>query len=244
MTPESLTAVFLLGFFGGVHCLGMCGGIAAALSFAIPKTDNARRTLLVLFYNVGRIGSYTLIGAFAGLAGSLFTSDGLPVLRTIAGIILILMGLYLADWWKILSYLERAGAGLWRKLQPLGQRLMPVRTVPAALLFGCLWGWLPCGLVYPALAYGAVQGSWHGSAAVMLAFGLGTLPAVFTGGLASVKINQGLRTFARQRMVKTVVAMAYILFGAWIIWAALPVFHAGEKTHHDHSHHFSWLMDS
>lgn len=246
MITEALVAAFMLGFLGSGHCLGMCGGIAGALSFAIPEKNRFSRVALVVLYNVGRVGSYATIGALAGLGGALFAASGLPVLRIAAGVLLILMGLYLADWWKLLAHLEKAGASVWRKLQPLSQRLVPVRTPTAALLLGMMWGWLPCGLVYSALAYGAVQGSWYGGALVMLAFGLGTVPAVLLGGLAGAEINRSLAGFARKRKVRIVMALAYILFGIWTISAVLGGPHDGHKAggqetggHESHSLHLS-----
>lgn len=242
MIIETLAAAFILGFLGSGHCLGMCGGIAGALSFAIPETKRIARITLIVSYNVGRVASYATIGALAGLGGAVFAEGGLPVLRVMAGVLLILMGLYLADWWKILTHLERAGAVLWRRLQPLSQRLIPVRTPLAALLLGMMWGWLPCGLVYSALAYSALHGSWFTGMGAMLAFGLGTVPAVLLGGIAGAEINRGLAGFARQRSVRLLMALAYILFGGWTIAVAVGGYSDGTQNGHDHASHHSSLQ--
>lgn len=225
-------AAFVIGFLGGGHCIGMCGGIMAALSFSVPATEPARRWRILLSYNLGRIGSYTLIGVLAGALGyQLSAGHGLSVLRVIAGLLLIAMGLYLANWWRGLTYLEKAGGLLWRQLQPLGSRLMPVKSSGPALLLGMLWGWLPCGLVYTALAYGLSQASVAGAAGVMLAFGLGTLPAVLASGVFAER----MKALMQHRGLRLLMAVLIMLFGVWTIVAAAQ--HSLHGGHGDHSQH-------
>ena len=111
----SILAMLVIGLMGAGHCVGMCGGIVAALGFAAD--DQRRRWPILLSYNLGRITSYGLIGALVGLLG-LFGHEYLslgPSLRIFAGVLLILMGLYLAGWWHFLSWLERGGHG-WQGL--------------------------------------------------------------------------------------------------------------------------------
>jgi len=105
------------------------------------------------------------------------------LLRVVAALLLIAMGLYLAGWWSGLTRIEALGRGLWRYIQPLTRRFMPVTSLPRALLLGGLWGWLPCGLVYSTLLWAASQGDALDSAALMLAFGLGTLPVLLATGI-------------------------------------------------------------
>jgi len=219
------TTAFGLGFFGGAHCIGMCGGIMAALSFAVPEANRSERLLLLLSYNIGRISSYTIMGVLLGSLGALADGGhGLSVLRLIAGALLIAMGLYLGNWWRGLTLLEKAGGFLWRFIQPLGKRLMPVTTAPQALLLGGLWGWLPCGLIYSALAYAATMADVLTSGLTMLAFGLGTLPAVLASGLLAEKF----KSLIQQRNVRAVFALAVIGFGIWTLMAA--------NSHSQHSH--------
>lgn len=223
---------FGLGFFGAAHCIGMCGGIMAALSFAVPASQARRPVAMLLGYNLGRIGSYTMIGALLGSLGALAGGGhGLSILRIIAGVLLIAMGLYLADWWRGLVYLERAGSVLWRYVQPLGRRLMPVRTVPQALLLGALWGWLPCGLIYTALAYAATRAGALEAAATMAAFGAGTLPAVLASGLLAERV----KALIQKRNVRLVFALAVMGFGVWTLWGAMA--HSNHAGHMDHSAH-------
>jgi len=227
-------AALMIGFLGGGHCIGMCGGVMAALSFAIPADQRARRWRVLLSYNFGRIASYTLIGVLAGAVGfQLSSGHGLSVLRIIAGMLLIAMGLYLANWWRGLSYLEKLGGLLWRRIQPLGKSLMPIKSSGGAVALGMLWGWLPCGLVYTAVAYAIAQANVLESAAVMLAFGLGTLPAVLASGVFAERVKQ-LMQLQRFRIGMSVCIMA---FGLWTIWGTYQhVAHGVDHSQHqDHA---------
>ena len=195
--PESaLIAVFFAGLLGGTHCFGMCGGIVAALSAGLAS--GARRWPLHLAYNGGRIGSYALAGAAAGLAGSLALVTGslLPRLglMLLANLMLVAMGAYLLGLPQMLLPLERAGSRLWLRLQPLSRRFLPVRSVGQALTLGLIWGWLPCGLVYSALATALASGSAAGGALTMLAFGLGTLPNLLLAGLLAQQVRSLLQS--------------------------------------------------
>ncbi len=226
---SSLAAAFALGLFSSAHCVGMCGGIMGALSMAIPADAKARRWWILLCYNLGRIASYGLIGLLAGaMANELAQLGAASWLRWIAGLLLIAMGLYLADWWRGLTYLETVGRYLWAYIQPLGKRLMPVDSASKATLLGLVWGWLPCGLVYSALAYAMAQGQAANAGLVMLAFGLGTLPSVLATGFAAQQLGKWLR----KPQVRWPLAVAIILFGCWTIWG-------GGHTGHDHNHHGS-----
>jgi sulfite exporter TauE/SafE len=187
MNPSALVGIFVVGLLGGVHCLGMCGGIASALAASQP---GARPVWpLQLAFNGGRIATYALAGAVAGLAGSLslFLNRVLPVqlaMYVLANLMLIGLGLYLFGITRAITALEKVGAHFWRLLRPALRHVMPANTLPRALALGALWGWVPCGLVYSVLATALLAGDAGRGAAVMLAFGLGTLPnLLFAGAL-------------------------------------------------------------
>ncbi len=185
-----------------------------ALTLAIPAEQRQRRLRLLLAYNLGRIVSYTLAGLLLGLAGwALASGPAATALRTLAGLLLIVMGLYLAGWWSGLTRIEGAGRLLWRHIEPLARRLLPVRSAPRALLLGGLWGWLPCGLVYSTLLWAASQGDALDSALLMLAFGLGTLPMLLATGLAAERLTALLR----RRAVRLGGGLLVILFGLWTL---------------------------
>jgi len=218
MGSVDLLSAFIVGLLGGVHCVGMCGGIVSALSFGLPPDRNLP---ILLAYNAGRISSYALAGALMGALGFYF-SGLLPVqlaqrvLLTFAGLFLILMGLYLAGWWNALSRVERAGGLLWRRIEPLGRGLLPVRSVRHALLLGLLWGWLPCGLVYSALVWTVSAGGAVEGAMLMLAFGLGTLPNLLLMGVAAAQLTR----WARQPLVRALAGALVIVFGVLLLFDA------------------------
>jgi len=202
---SSYVAAFLLGLFSTVHCIAMCGSIIGALTLSLPKEvrENQSKMLpYVLNYNLGRLFSYGMAGAIVGLLSSpLVEFNGHEVLRYVSLVVMIAMGLYLAGWFPKFARMERMGAPIWRWLQPIGQRLLPVKTLTQALFLGVVWGWLPCGLVYAALAVAATVGDPVKASLVMLAFGAGTLPAVmgaglFTGMLAAMAKVKHLRQIA------------------------------------------------
>ncbi len=223
----TLAAAFLVGLLGGVHCLGMCGGIVGALTLGLPAqgAGRARRTLAYhLAYNLGRIASYGLLGALFGglgllLAGMLPVRSAQTLLQGLAAILLLALGLYLGGWWQGLVRLEQAGATVWRRLEPLGRRLLPIRSLSAALLAGGLWGWLPCGLVYSVLAWSAVAGGPGEGAALMLAFGLGTLPVMLATGLFASR----LAALTRSRGVRQLAGLLVFALGALLLFNALGV---------------------
>jgi uncharacterized protein len=223
MVEIDLLSAFLVGLLGGVHCAGMCGGIVGALSLG---SDPSRRPAYLLAYNVGRIASYTAAGALMGALGFYF-SGLLPVqhaqrvLLTVAALFLVLMGLYLAGWWNLLIGLERAGGVLWRRIEPLGRGLLPVRQVSHALVLGVLWGWLPCGLVYSALVWTVASGGAADGAVLMLAFGLGTLPNLLLMGVAAAQLQR----WTRNPAVRAVAGLTVIGFGLLLLydaWLATP----------------------
>ena len=213
LAPQLLSAL-ILGLLGGGHCLGMCGGLMGALTLAIPAEQRAQRFQLLLSYNLGRILSYATAGLLLGMAGwALANSPAAMLLRVIAALLLIAMGLYLAGWWSGLTRIEALGRGLWRYIQPLTRRFMPVTSLPRALLLGGLWGWLPCGLVYSTLLWAASQGDALDSAALMLAFGIGTLPVLLATGMAAERMTALLR----KQGVRMAGGLLVILFGLWTL---------------------------
>ncbi len=223
----------MIGLLGGLHCIGMCGGIVSAFSAAsrparsfpvavvginsaqdatqLSVFDNAWR---VLAYNTGRIGSYAIAGAMAGgIAGGVRSLSSLASLQIagywLANLMLVALGLYLMDAWRGLARLEAAGQIVWRHIQPLMKPLLPIDSVPKAFALGGLWGWLPCGMVYSVLLTAMFTGSATSGAIVMLAFGLGTLPMMLSLGL----IGSRLKMFAQRRTVRIVCGAIVLAFG-------------------------------
>mgnify|MGYP001139555860 FL=1 len=214
MVEFSLVAVLLVGLLGGVHCLGMCGSIVGIFTTQVPKEK--ARWPFHLAYSGGRIASYVVAGALVGAVGQagLLMRDAVPVqhlLFALSSLMLILLGLYLAGVWGAVRRLEQLGSGLWRRLQPLTTRLLPVNSVPRALGLGVLWGWLPCGLVYSVLITALASGGIMQGALVMLAFGLGTLPNLLAIGL----FWESLRGWVQSPRVRLGAGVLVTAFGVY-----------------------------
>lgn len=221
MSPElylSYPSAFLIGLLGSTHCLGMCGGISASLSMALPVGSGFRfrQSLMLLAFNVGRIASYAVIAAGVALLSTSAANQWAELgglLRTIAGLLLILMGLSMAQWWQGIRYVERIGAPVWAKLSPLTRRLLPVRYPGQALALGVLWGWLPCGLIYSTLGWAALQPTVGSAALTMVFFGLGTLPSMLATGYAA----SWIRGLQGNRLFRKGTAVMLIVFGLWTL---------------------------
>ena len=230
MTSEAtLFSAFLVGLLGSTHCLGMCGGIVSALTFGVR--DDLRRSPwtmgpFLLAYNTGRISSYAIAGLIAGAIGAgafgmMPSSTARWAVKLVTGGFMIALGLYLAGWWPGLQVLEKWGGALWKRIEPLGRRLLPVNHPLKAFGFGLVWGWLPCGMVYAMLAWALAAGSAAQGGALMLAFGFGTLPMLLTIGAAA----EWLKDFVRHPRVRQGAGLMVLLFGLYTILA--PGGHAG-----------------
>lgn len=211
---------------GAGHCIGMCGGLVGALSANIPQ-KNGSNTLVeqlgyLFSYNSGRIISYATAGALVGLStnalGLLFDVDlYLLILRIIAGLMMIITGLYIAQIWSGVVQIERLGKGLWKLVSPLANRFIPIKSIPQAFIAGGLWGWLPCGLVYSMLTWAVAAGNALDGALIMAAFGLGTLPALLSAGVAASTFSRWVQKSA----VKKVSGMLLIAFGLQTLYVAI-----------------------
>ena len=211
--PPLAAAALVAGLLGGVHCAGMCGGIVGALSAAARGPALPRQ----LAFNGGRIASYVVAGSLAGSLGALARLSAPAfamqmLLFVLANLLMLLLGLYIAGWGRSLSRLEAAGGVLWRRLQPLARRLVPIDTAPRAAAAGALWGWVPCGLVYSMLAMALASGDALSGAGVMLAFGLGTLPNLLAAGFAAQRLL-AIRRVPWVRRVAGCAIMAFALAG-------------------------------
>lgn len=219
MPDTGFIAVFLIGFLGGTHCLAMCGGIVGALTVPAPGQRPAWR--LNLAYNLGRIASYAAIGAAIGGLGSLglLLNQMLPVQMTLylaANLMLLALGLYLCGVTRALAITERIGQRLWARIQPLTRRFLPARRVTQALPLGLLWGFLPCGMVYSVATLALLSGSAARGAALMLVFGLGTLPNLLAASFLLARFSHVLRG----RSLRVASGILVLGFGAFGLFNA------------------------
>ena len=218
MTSLLLSAL-ALGALGTPHCLAMCGGIAGGVCAGAAGLPAAGRVPRVLAYNTGRLASYGgagfVAGSLGGLAGGFLPGAVFPmVLRGVVAVLLIAAGMFIAGRGGGLARLEALGGPVWRALAPLARRVLPARTAPQAVLLGLVWGWLPCGLVYSALALAFARGSAGAGALTMVAFGIGTLPAMLGAGAAGARIAAALRFAAVRRAAGLALVASGVVNGA------------------------------
>mgnify|MGYP002718350390 FL=1 len=190
----TLGAALLAGLMGGVHCAAMCGGIATGFSAMSPGGG----WRMALEPNLGRVGGYVIAGAIAGGLGhgilSLARVDWLAWgLRAAVGLVLVVVALRLLDRGGRLRLMSRPASGLWTRLRPLQQRLLPANTTPRRIGLGVLWGWLPCGLSTTMLAAAWLQADTRNGALTMAAFGLGTLPLMVSLTWSGARLGQWLQ---------------------------------------------------
>jgi len=223
--PLSLGAAFLVGLAGSGHCLAMCGGLTSAFALRAGAARGVHPAALALLLNLGRLGSYTLAGALAGLIA---TSGGGLIggwldLRSIAlgarlasGLVLLAIAVTLLTRWRPLGRVERLGGRLWRHLAPLARHL-PAEGPGRALLLGGLWGFMPCGFVYTLLLFAALRGSALAAALTLAAFGLGTLPALLGSSLLAARVPFLARRLGSPRLA----GWALLGCGVWTLAAAV-----------------------
>jgi len=221
MFEIALSAAFVGGLAGGLHCAGMCGGIVRVLC-AAPGSGVTPQWRHLLAYNGGRIFSYVVAGALAGALGEagLLTRAApmlQPLMFLLASLMLVALGLYLTGLAPVVARIESAGTWLWKLVQPWTGRMLPVTSVARAAGLGALWGWLPCGMVYAVLLTALALGSWWQGAALMLAFGFGTLPNMLGIGLFYEKIER-LRRAGAARVLAGGAIAAFGLFGVVKAW--------------------------
>lgn len=205
-------AAFLAGLLGGVHCAGMCGGIAASLAAAARGPMLQRQ----LAFNAGRIAAYCVAGAAVGATGgALLLAAPVVAAQTamfvIANALMLMLGLYVAGWGRAVVRLEAAGGALWRHIEPLRRRFFPIDSNAKAFGAGAVWGWVPCGLVYSMLALALASGGALDGALVMAAFGLGTLPNLLAAGFAAQQVLAlRRRPWIRQSAGALIIALALV----------------------------------
>ncbi|MFA5982758.1 MAG: sulfite exporter TauE/SafE family protein [Methylococcaceae bacterium] len=219
----SYFVAFVMGLSTSLHCIGMCGSIIGTLTLSLSEEIRNKKSLLLPFvinYNVGRILSYTIVGALAGAVEAILSmplghGHGHRLLQLFSAAIMLGAGLYIAGWFPRFAYIEKLGAVAWKRIEPYGRTLVPVKSRTQALLFGMIWGWLPCGLVYAALTLAATTGNVGKAAFTMLSFGLGTLPAVVGMGI----MTGMLAKLSHSKEFKQAIGIIMILIA---LLAALP----------------------
>lgn len=213
----------VIGLLGAGHCLGMCSGIASAITFSTDhKQSKSSAFLSLVLYNLGRVSSYSLAGAiFAGSSSALLIffggKEALIYLRIFAAILMLLLALYISRLWFALLVLEKMGQNIWQYIKPIAQYFLPLKHPLFALPLGFLWGWLPCGLVYSTLSWAASSGSAENGALIMLGFGIGTLPAMLSIG----SLTQQLKLTLNHRYFRSISALLLAVFALHTFYVAM-----------------------
>lgn len=234
MNIDLMITAFIMGLVGGVHCIGMCGGIVGSLSMSLSTQVSPKPKALywyVLNYNLGRISSYVFAGLIVGLISS-FTLQQLPnpheISRIISGSFSIALGLYISQIWMGLNKIEKIAMPMWKKIQPYTKNYMPPKSPLKALPLGFLWGWLPCGLVYSVLPLAYSADNPIDASLVMLSFGLATLPLLMMLGSSAMWLKQKMQN----KILRMVLGILLVLWGSSQMLSINPF-----MNHQQHQHH-------
>ncbi|MAX55370.1 MAG: hypothetical protein CL537_07650 [Alcanivoracaceae bacterium] len=251
--PGLIAAAMLIALGGAAHCAGMCGGISAALSFAVPESRRQGKRLWgwQLLFGAGRLTTYGLLGAAAGALGgrllAVLPAPGMALGLALAGTLMAFLAVHLAGKGGLLMGLELAGKQIWNRIQPVTRLLMPIDRIHKAWLLGVVWGLLPCGLVYTALALAATSGTALTGLCIMLAFGAVTVMPVAASGVVASRLALLRSPVARRLALFLTLSLSVAFFLlAWQMRDAVhhhasPAPHGeihGETApeHHSHRH--------
>lgn len=228
LDPAVLSTAFLAGLLGSGHCFGMCGGIAAGLG----AMSQGRAVAPALQFNLARLASYAVLGLIAALVLS-GVSGLIPIgrwLRLMTALMILLIGLKFLFDFRGIDFIERGGAGLWKKILPLALKAGKRQGWTGRVLLGICWGFIPCGLVYSVLMTAASTAKPLTGAIIMLAFGVGTLPAML-GLTAAAPV---LASFLEDKTVRRLIGFALVVLA---IWTALMMWGSMSQGQMGHSHH-------
>jgi len=202
--------VLLSGLLGSSHCVGMCGGFAMLIGMG--QRNPWRNILFQLTYSAGRLFTYGVLGAIAGAIGLKLSQQSLGVVRipaamcVIAGLFLVVEGLAAAGF-ELRRWKKNSPGGC--LASPLFATLLKSPGLHNAFSAGILTGFLPCGLVYAFLAMAAATGDVIYGLAIMVVFGLGTVPLMLLTGTTASLIG-----FAKRRRLMQIAAWCVVVTGA------------------------------
>ena len=192
MPVQLLITGFVLGAVSSLHCVDMCGPIA--LSLPVHYLPASQKNTGLVLYNLGRVFTYVLLGAILGFMGHRFVLAGMQqAFSIVLGSLMLLFFLFSLFYKKQFLF-----SGFTRQLQKLIARLMQQKSLSAMFLLGAANGLLPCGMVYFALAAALAEGSQTGAVVFMLAYGLGTIPAMFAISFFGSRIGFPLRNLFKK----------------------------------------------
>jgi len=219
MNPETAILTGLLaGLFGSTHCLAMCGGIVGLLHSQLPDG----RSWLSVGFHLGRITSYLTIAIIATLVGmlpgQLLPQAAPQLMRVLLGLLIISMAVYIAAPGQFRDLAGQIAAPLTRRMMPLLARFLPVRSLDQALGLGLLWGFLPCGLLYSVVAAAVLVADPMATSAMVIAFGIGTVPLLLGSGLLMLRFRSAINQKALRWSAAVLLALTGVLvaLGPWM----------------------------
>jgi len=223
----SIATIAFLGSFG--HCIGMCGGIVLAYSTIKiePKSSKISQSFAHLLYSLGRVFTYSILGAMFGALGGVvtFSNNANGILLIVAGIAMVLAGLSLLGKIKFLTLIEHSfsSSSIYKNAF---KKVLNSKSNMIFFILGMLNGLLPCGFVYFfAITAASTADPFYG-ALVMAIFGLSTIPAMFgLGFLASLTSASSFRN-----MMMSLASIAVILYGAYTIYSGYDYITNPQKT--------------
>jgi uncharacterized protein len=218
MSGPEFAALFGLGLVSSVHCLGMCGPIV--LAYSLPL--GTKPWLGHFFYNAGRLSTYTVLGALAGLIGGGMGMMGKlagveNIAMLVAGGLMVIAGVLMLDVLPSTGLVQIGGGGIPSAYARfVGRFLMSPQPV-SKLRLGLVLGFLPCGLIYAALLKAMETGSALDGALTMLAFGLGTAGALLGTGFVSSAVRQRFGAWSNRLAGVSVVILGALLLYKGIV---------------------------
>jgi sulfite exporter TauE/SafE len=223
MSASSLTffAGMLMGFASSLHCAGMCGSIGSALMLTVhPDGDARQRARMLLVTQFGRVLAYAVAGGIlgtfgSGIAGAFDQTAAYRVLQWASAVTLGWIGLSTAGLIPSLVAFDRLAAPVGHAMMTMTSR-HPGFGVGGPMALGIIWGFMPCAMIYGALFTAMLAGTGAGGAALMLGFGLGTVPAVMASAMGVATLKSLGRNPAASMAVGlaiTAFAVASVLIG-------------------------------
>ena len=223
----SIISIAFLGSFG--HCIGMCGGIVLAYSTIKiePKSSKISQSGAHLLYSLGRVFTYSILGAIFGALGGVvtFSNTANGTLLIVAGVAMVLAGLSLMGKIKFLTLIEHSFSSS-STYKNAFKNILNSKSNFSFFLLGMLNGLLPCGFVYFFAITAASTASPIYGALVMAIFGLSTIPAMFSlGFLTSLSSTTSFRN-----MMMSLSSFAVIVYGSYTIYNGYDFITREEKT--------------
>ncbi len=217
----TIVSIAFIGSFG--HCIGMCGGIVMAYSAKMidPNTSKISQGLAHLLYSLGRVTTYTSLGALFGFLGGVITysSTANGILLIVTGLLMFLAGLSLLGKLKFLTLIEHSLSSSMIYKQTF-HKILNSKSNSSFFILGMLNGLLPCGFVYFFAITAASTAQPLYGAFVMFIFGLSTIPAMFSlGFIASLA-----RATKFRAMMMNIASLSVLVYGAFTIYNGLKYF--------------------